>query len=200
MLARIDWLLLALSAAPDGWMSSAQTQKAMFLFAQQAGDALAGGYYAFGPGRHGPFDAAIDRDLDCLASRDLVRVERLGSRAVWHLVVMPKGAEAAQRLRHAADRELRQRLAQLVTWVKRQSFSDLDRKFRTLYPEYAKGNGRLRRMSRDIATGAASAFDLFQQPAVRDTHPWYRDWLALHSDFETTGRNLKRAMGLADVQ
>ena len=199
MLARIDWLLLALSAAPDGWMSPAQIQKAMFLFGQQADGALGDSYYIFGPGRHGPFDTAIERDLDCLASRDLVRTGRSESSAAARFAVLPEGAKEARRLWNAADSELRQRLAQLVGWVKRQSLSDLDRKLRALYPEYGKNNGRRRRKSRDIATGAASAFDLFQQP-VRDTHPWYWDWLALRSDFETTGRNLKRAMGMADVQ
>ena len=42
-----------------------------------------------------------------------------------------------------------------------------------------------------------SAFDLFQQP-VRETHPWYWDWLELRQDFEDTGRDMRQAMGMID--
>ena len=57
--------------------------------------------------------------------------------------------------------------------------------------------GRIRDRFRDMAVGMDSAFDLFQQP-VRETHPWYWDWLELRQDFEDTGRDMRQAMGMID--
>lgn len=199
MLARIDWLLLALSAAPDGWMSPVQIQKTMFLFGQEAGDALGDDYYIFRPYRYGPFDAAIYRDIEYLESRDLVRIERLNGRAIRRFVITSEGCMEAREGRREGEEKLRDHLVSLVGWVKRQSFSDLLRNVCARYPQYAKNSVFQRESLRDIAVGMDSAFDLFQQP-VRHTRPWYWDWRALRGDFDAVGRDMRRAMGVTDVQ
>ena len=56
---------------------------------------------------------------------------------------------------------------------------------------------RVRTSVQDTVVGMDSALDLFPQP-VRETHPWYWDWLALRGDFEVTGRDMRRAMAAAD--
>lgn len=45
----------------------------------------------------------------------------------------------------------------------------------------------------DVMVGVDSALDLFQQP-IRETHPWYWDWVAIRGDWETIGRDMERAM------
>ena len=203
MPARIDWLLFALSAAPDGWMSPVQIQKAMFLFGQEAGqeagEALGDDYYVFKPYRYGPFDVAIYRDIEYLDSRGLVRIEHVDERAVRRFVITSEGHEEARNGMRGGNAELKNCLVSLVDWVKRQSFSDLLRNIYARYPQYAKNSVFRRRNLRDIGVGMDSAFDLFQQP-VRHTRPWYWDWRALRGDFDAIGRDMRRAMGVTDVQ
>lgn len=199
MVARIDWLLLALSAAPDGWMSPVQIQKAMFLFGQEASEALGDDYYTFKPYRYGPFDAAIYRDIEHLESRGLVRIEHVDGRAVRRFVVTSEGYKEVMDGMQEGDAELQNRLVSLVGWVKQQSFSDLLRNIYARYPRYAKNSVFRRRNLSDIGVGMDSAFDLFQQP-VRHTRPRYWDWRALRGDFDAISRDMRRAMGVTNVQ
>lgn len=137
MLNRRQWLLLALSEAPGNLMSPVQIQKTMFLFGQDAGNELGEGFYSFAPYDYGPFDPAIYRDLRTLESDGRVRQMWMEGRGLRRYAVTRRGRETAECLRAKADPRLRDFLAELVSWVTEQSFSNLIRNVYAAYPGYA---------------------------------------------------------------
>lgn len=137
MLARHDWLLLALAKSPGGELSPVQVQKAMFLFGQGAGDSAGADYYAFQPYDYGPFDAAIYADLRRMTSLGHVRGEWNPDRRWKTWAITETGREAALVLAGDADARLADYLGRIVTWVRRKSFSDLLRSVYAAYPEFA---------------------------------------------------------------
>jgi len=136
MLARQDWLLLALSKSP-GAMTPVQIQKAMFLFGQEAGDRVGSDFYAFQPYDYGPFDTAIYADLRQMASLGHVRGEWSPDRSWKIWTITASGRDAVRALESDANPRLAEYLGRVVTWVRGQSFPDLFRSVYAAYPQYA---------------------------------------------------------------
>ncbi len=137
MLARQDWLLLALSKSPGGAMTPVQIQKAMFLFGQEAGDRAGPGFYSFQPYDYGPFDAAIYADLRQMASLGHVRGEWNPDRS-WKTWTITASGRSAMRARESgANPRLAEYLGRVVTWVGGKSFPELLRSVYAAYPQFA---------------------------------------------------------------
>ena len=137
MLARHEWLLLALSKAPGGTMSPVQIQKALFLFGQEAGGSLGTGFYSFDPYDYGPFDSAIYVDLRRMVSLGHVRGDWSPDRNWKNFTITGRGRKVAFMLERGADARLAEFLGRIVAWVLERSFSDLLRSVYAAYPEFA---------------------------------------------------------------
>ena len=137
MLARQDWLLLALSKSPCGTMSPVQIQKALFRFGQETGGSLGAEFYSFEPYDYGPFDAAIYIDLRQMTSLGYVRGEWSPGRSWENYTITGPGRKAARVLEDDADPRLAEFLGRIVAWVRERSFSDLLRSVYAAYPEFA---------------------------------------------------------------
>ena len=137
IIARQDWLLLALSKSPGGMMSPVQIQKTLFLFGQEVGGMLGTAFYSFEPYDYGPFDATIYDDLRWMMKEGHVREVWCPDRRRKNYLITKRGREAAVEFDRNTDARLTEFLARIVEWVKGRSFSDLLRSVYAAYPEFA---------------------------------------------------------------
>ena len=131
---RQDWLILVL--ARGGSLSPVQIQKALFLLGREAPEAVADSFYNFQPYDYGPFDASIYTDAFELQAQGLVAIENPASRGWRRYSLTGDGQEKAQGLEAGIDEGTLVALSSTLSWVKRQSFSDLVRTIYENYPEF----------------------------------------------------------------
>jgi hypothetical protein len=138
---REDWVVLALDCAGARALSPAQMQKSLFLLGEELPGILGtADFYRFVPYNYGPFCKQIYDDAESLAARGLVTILREPGVRYLQYEATAEGRELAKRLRAKADARAVAYLEQVVTWAKRQSFSQLVRSIYEKYPEFRQNS------------------------------------------------------------
>jgi uncharacterized protein YwgA len=136
---RRDWLLLAIALDGDG-LDPIRVQKAMFLFAQEAGRP-AGERYSFVAYNYGPMSRGLYRDVETLVRRGLLERRPVEGQRWNSLRATDAGRERArERLEAAMAHEPAAiaRLREIVRIVQSLDFAGLLDIVYGRYPEYAR--------------------------------------------------------------
>jgi uncharacterized protein YwgA len=136
---RQDWLLLAIAVDADG-LDPIRVQKAMFLFAQEAGVSAAE-RYSFVAYNYGPMSRGVYRDVEALVRRGLLERRPVEGQRWSSLQATDAGhARARERLEATMAREpaAAARLREIVRTVQALDFAGLLDIVYARYPEYAK--------------------------------------------------------------
>ena len=141
---RKAWLLIVLEAAAGDSLSPAQLQKALFLvgqFATEAKDeAEAGNYYNFIKHLYGPFDRQIYFDAEALSLENLVAITPMPNRNWNTYRTTTHGQKAAQDLKEQLQPATWEYIKELISWVKKTSFSKLIKTVYRHFPEYKENS------------------------------------------------------------
>lgn len=142
--AREFWPLLALYVAPptdpSGWvrrLTSIQLQKALFVLSQLRREQLPE-FYDFIPYHFGPYSPEIERDLEELEAKALVK--KIDS-SEWEITL--EGHHLAEKLSGEAPKEPLQYLGTLTDWMRRVPLSTLLRAIYDRFPDYARQGDRI---------------------------------------------------------
>jgi hypothetical protein len=135
MTPRQGYLLLALSKAPDGYLSPVQIQKAMFLLKEEAPKLVGQGFYTFKPYNYGPFCSTIYEDLSTLAAANLLVTQSAGRYPIY--TITKEGLLASETISKKTDTVLEKYINDVVVWIKGQSFASLLHNIYEKYPKYA---------------------------------------------------------------
>jgi DNA-binding PadR family transcriptional regulator len=137
MASRDDFLLLALASASDGRLTPVQIQKAMFLLSQEAPSFVGPDFYQFVPYNYGPFNSTIYDDLNALSRSGLVTIDQSQGRSWSAYTITGTGQQKADQIRQSIAPAMRDYTANVVSWIKSQSFSGLLRSIYAKYPSFA---------------------------------------------------------------
>jgi hypothetical protein len=132
--ARINWLLLALSAARDCSLTAVQLQKILFVFGERRGIG-AEQYYSFQPYHYGPFDAEVYSDAEYLQSHGLLTIDASQGRSLRKYCLTPEGKAAASQLKEAPYAGSLGFMRKVVAWAQALSFNQLVRSVYEAFPE-----------------------------------------------------------------
>jgi hypothetical protein len=145
---RRDWLLLAIALEADG-LDPIRVQKAMFLFAQEAGRP-AGERYSFVAYNYGPMSRDVYRDVEALVRRGLLERRPVDGQRWSSLRATDAGHARARELLEAAlarggaavprpgESAAVARLREIVRTVRALDFAGLLDIVYGRYPEYAQ--------------------------------------------------------------
>jgi uncharacterized protein YwgA len=136
---RQDWLLLAI-ALDAGGLDPIRVQKAMFLFAQEAGRP-AGERYSFVAYNYGPMSRRVYRDVEALVRHGLVERRPVEGQR-WRSLRATDAGQARARERLVAAQALEPAavagLREIVRTVQALDFAGLLDIVYGRYPEYAE--------------------------------------------------------------
>jgi uncharacterized protein YwgA len=135
---RQDWLLLAIAMDASG-LDPIRVQKAMFLFAQEAGRPVAE-RYSFVAYNYGPMSRGVYRDVEALVRRGLLERRPVEGQRWSSLRATDAGRrQASERLEAATAREPAAvaRLREIVRTVQALDFAALLDIVYGRYPQYA---------------------------------------------------------------
>jgi uncharacterized protein len=132
---RKDWLVLAIDAAGNGGLTPAQLQKSLFLLGREMPTNV-GDFYHFSPYNYGPFSKQVYDDTEEAARIGFVDIGQVPGARYSEYTITWRGRDFAAELRDRADPRAVNYLERVVTWAKRQSFSELVRSIYRKYPEF----------------------------------------------------------------
>lgn len=134
MISNKDWTLLALHLAGDKGLTPAQLQKVLFLAKQNYSTRLTN-FYDFKPYNYGPFDKAIYKDAEELASAGLVQLVKQPNQSwsMYKISNKPDGLEVSSK---NTDKDIENYLAKAIKWAQNISFEKLITSIYSAYPEY----------------------------------------------------------------
>lgn len=133
--ARKNWALLAIAAASGEPVSPVQLQKSLFLLGRELGDLVSGDFYEFQPYNYGPFDIAVYKDAEELASEGLITITRPPHARYNEYRATAMGLARATCIREQAPARAAKYLETAVAWARRLSFSELVQAIYAKYPD-----------------------------------------------------------------
>lgn len=139
-MSRSDWPLLALISARGGRLTPIQLQKTLFIFGEQFQSELAKPYYNFEPYHYGPFDAAINRDLEELESAGLLEAVDTSVHRGRDYELTAEGEERAEDLLARLPSKQAAYMKALVRWVQSLTFRELVSAVYRAYPKMAENS------------------------------------------------------------
>ena len=131
-----DWTLLAIAAAGTRGLTPVHLQKSLFLLSRNLDRSqlsMASPLYDFQPYDYGPFDSAVYRDAEALATAGLVLIADSYKPRTY--LATEAGIGCAAELRHRAGAPAVRYLDEVVRWVLSQRFGELVRAIYENYPE-----------------------------------------------------------------
>jgi uncharacterized protein len=137
MLATMDRGELILAALCSGGQNAiftpVQVQKLFFLVDRELGSRVGGPHFAFQPYDYGPFDGAVYRELESLASGGLVQIDTSGS--IKRYALTPLGFQRGEQIASAVAPGVRDYLQRVATWVRSLGFAALVSAIYQKYPD-----------------------------------------------------------------
>jgi uncharacterized protein len=129
-------LLAVLAEANGGRFTPTQLQKALFLISRNIPDAFeARATYTFTPYNYGPFDAAIYRDAEALASEAKVDIA-LASAGRWkEYAASQAGVREGKAVLEQLSPNHKEYIQRVTVWVRSLSFQQLVKAIYDSYPE-----------------------------------------------------------------
>jgi hypothetical protein len=132
-MTREEFVLAAMTPEAGYSYSPVQVQKLLFLLERQIPGALNGPHFHFQAYHYGPFDSAVYHQLEQLAARGLVLIDRSSSPRSF--VLTAEGAAIGNRALDALPPQTREFIVRTCHFVRAQSFSSLVSAIYKAFPE-----------------------------------------------------------------
>jgi len=130
---REEVVMMALASANGASHSPVQVQKLLFLIDREISQLVNGPYFNFRPYNYGPFDKAVYKTLEILASKGYVDVVVENNWRNYKLTAI--GQERGNRLLNTIPAKARDYIYRISEFVRRLSFTELVSAIYKAYPE-----------------------------------------------------------------
>ena len=130
-----DFVLAVLAAADGASHTPVQVQKLFFLLDRKAPNLVGGPHFNFQPDDYGPFDVAVYRELESLASDNLVEIQTVNDTRRKTYRTTPSGQTKGSQLLASFGEPIAEYVSQLSLWVRSQSFAQLVSSIYTHFPD-----------------------------------------------------------------
>lgn len=137
MLARQDWMLLALAAAGPEGLSPVQIQKSLFLLGKAFPKETGGSsFYRFKPYNYGPFCVDVYTDAERLSEEGLVAISARGGTWSRRYSLTGNGEGRVRSINESGmPAKPVEYLGRVVEWAQKLSFEQLVRAIYDKFPD-----------------------------------------------------------------
>jgi hypothetical protein len=132
---RTDYTLAVLASADGAIFTPVQVQKLFFLLDKKVPQDVGGPHFNFEPFDYGPFDSNVYQELEFLADRGQVAIDRNPNTGWRTYRPTPEGLETGKRTLQAINPTTREYVNRLSRWVRSISFAELVSAIYDHFPE-----------------------------------------------------------------